>query len=64
MRYLKALLAMAVCAKFVADGVVLFRYRAGKWRFVTAGSSFRSGNGSCALSKTVPRTVIADFKLC
>jgi hypothetical protein len=48
----------------VADGVVLFHYRAGKWRFVTAGSSFRNGNGGCALSKTVPRAVIADFKLC
>jgi hypothetical protein len=54
----------AVCAKFVADGVVLFHYRAGKWRYVTAGSSFRNGNGTCALTRSVPRKVIADFKLC
>jgi hypothetical protein len=53
-----------ICAKFVADGVIVFHYRAGQWRFVTAGSSFRTGNGGCALNKTVPRKVIADFKLC
>lgn len=54
----------AVCAKFVADGVVLFRYRAGKWRYVSAGSDFRNGNGGCSLTGIVPRKVIADFKLC
>jgi hypothetical protein len=54
----------AGCAKFAADGVLLFHYRAGLWRFQAAGSSFRNGNGTCALSKTVPRKVIADFKLC
>ncbi len=53
-----------VCAKFAADGVILFHFRGGQWRFVAAGSSFRGSNGGCALSKTVPRKVIADFKLC
>ncbi|MGZ4167219.1 MAG: hypothetical protein ACXVR1_01220 [Solirubrobacteraceae bacterium] len=53
-----------MCAKFVADGVVLFHYRAGQWRYVSAGSDFRNGNGGCSLTGTVPRRVIADFKLC
>ncbi|MFZ1996051.1 MAG: hypothetical protein WAU75_18210 [Solirubrobacteraceae bacterium] len=54
----------ALCAKFAADGVILFHFRAGRWRFEAAGSSFRNANGGCALSHTMPRTVIADFKLC
>jgi hypothetical protein len=54
----------AGCAKFAADGVILFHFRAGQWRFEAAGSSFRDANGGCALSKTMPRKVIADFKLC
>ena len=33
-------------------------------RYVAAGRDFRSGNGGCSLSKSVPRKVIADFKLC
>jgi hypothetical protein len=54
----------ALCAKFAANGVLLFHLRAGQWRFEAAGSSFRNANGGCALNKTVPRKVIADFKLC
>ncbi len=53
-----------ICAKFAADGVILFHLHAGQWHFKGAGSSFRNGNGGCALTKTVPRKVIADFKLC
>jgi hypothetical protein len=53
-----------ICAKFIADGVVLFHHRAGRWRYVSAGSDFRNGNGGCSLSGRVPRTVIADFRLC
>lgn len=54
----------AGCAKFAADGVILFHFRAGRWRFQGAGSDFRNGNGGCSLSKKVPSKVIADFKLC
>jgi hypothetical protein len=54
----------ALCAKFAADGVILFHFRAGQWRFEAAGSSFRNANGGCALNRTMPRKVIADFKLC
>jgi hypothetical protein len=54
----------AICAKFAADGVILFEHRKGHWHFEAAGSSFRNGNGSCSLTKVVPRNVIADFKLC
>jgi hypothetical protein len=54
----------AGCAKFAANGVVLFHFRAGRWRFVTAGSSFINSNGSCGLTGKVPRKVIADFRLC
>ncbi|HEX3689099.1 MAG TPA: hypothetical protein VHV28_05355 [Solirubrobacteraceae bacterium] len=53
-----------ICAKFAANGVILFHFRAGQWRFEAAGSSFRNANGGCALSKTIPRKVITDFKLC
>jgi hypothetical protein len=53
-----------LCAKFAADGVILFQHRSGHWHFEAAGSSFRNGNGSCSLTKVVPRNVIADFKLC
>jgi hypothetical protein len=54
----------AVCAKFAADGKVIFHFRAGKWRWVTSGSDFRSGNGSCSLNTKMPRKVIADLDLC
>jgi hypothetical protein len=53
-----------ICAKFAADGVILFHFRAGQWRFKAAGSDFHNGSGGCALSKSVPHKVIADFKLC
>ena len=53
-----------ICAKFAADGVILFHFHAGQWHFKGAGSDFRNGNGSCALTKTVPHKVITDFKLC
>jgi hypothetical protein len=54
----------AVCAKFAADGKAIFHFRAGKWHWVTSGSDFRNGNGSCSLSGKMPRKVISDLALC
>jgi len=51
------------CAKFASNGEVIFHYRNGKWRFVTAGSSFVNSNGSCSV-RGVPKSVVKDFKLC
>jgi hypothetical protein len=54
----------AVCAKFAADGKVIFHFRAGKWRWIASGSDFRSSSGGCSLSKDVPPKVISDLDLC
>ncbi len=54
----------AGCARFAANGVILFHFRAGRWRFEGAGSDFRNGNGGCSLSGKVPRKVISDLALC
>jgi len=51
------------CAKFASNGEVIFHDRNGKWRFVTAGSSFENSNGTCG-ARGVPKAVMADFKLC
>jgi hypothetical protein len=54
----------AVCAKFAANGEVIFHLTRGRWRWVASGSDFRNGNGSCSLTKRVPSRVIADLRLC
>jgi len=54
----------AVCAKFASNGQVVFHHRAGKWRWIAAGSDFRNGNGSCSLDSKMPRKVIKDLGLC
>jgi hypothetical protein len=54
----------AVCAKFAADGKVVFHFRAGKWHWFASGSDFHSGSGGCSLSGKVPRKVISDLDLC
>ncbi|HTU94992.1 MAG TPA: hypothetical protein VMF14_04065 [Solirubrobacteraceae bacterium] len=54
----------AVCAKFAADGKVIFHFRAGKWRWVTSGSDFRNPNGGCSLNGKLPHKVISDLDLC
>jgi hypothetical protein len=54
----------AGCAKFAANGRAIFHFRAGRWRWVTSGSAFLNGNGSCSLSGKLPRKVIADLSLC
>lgn len=51
------------CAKYAANGITIFHYRAGRWRFVTAGSSFVNSNGKCGVAH-VPKAVIKDFHLC
>jgi hypothetical protein len=43
------------CADHAADGVAVFRRREGKWRFVTAGSSF-----DCPVPD-VPRKIAKDL---
>jgi hypothetical protein len=53
----------AGCAKYAANGISIFHYRAGRWRFVTAGSSFVNSDGTCGVPH-VPRAVIKDFRLC
>ncbi len=53
----------AACVKYASNGVVIFHDRNRTWRFVTAGSSFISGNGVCRVPG-VPRNVVRDFKLC
>jgi hypothetical protein len=54
----------AGCAKFAANGQAVFHFRAGKWRWIAAGSDFRNGNGSCSLSRKMPARVISDLGLC
>jgi hypothetical protein len=54
----------AICAKFASNGQVVFHFRAGKWRWISAGSDFRNGNGTCSLSKKMPSKVISDLGLC
>jgi hypothetical protein len=54
----------AVCAKFASNGQVVFHYRAGRWRWIAAGSDFRNGNGTCSLSSKMPGRVIKDLGLC
>ncbi|HTX08303.1 MAG TPA: hypothetical protein VME22_06805 [Solirubrobacteraceae bacterium] len=51
------------CEKYAANGVSIFRYRAGRWRGVTAGSSFVTSSGGCRVPH-VPKPVIEDFRLC
>jgi len=51
------------CAKYAANGITIFHYRVGRWRAVTAGSSFVNSNGTCGVPH-VPRAVIKDFRLC
>jgi hypothetical protein len=54
----------AGCARFASNGQVVFHFRAGRWRWVAAGSDFRNANGSCSLSTKMPRRVITDLGLC
>jgi hypothetical protein len=51
------------CAKFASNGEVIFHLTRGRWRFVTAGSSFVNSNGTCG-ARGVPTSVVKDFKLC
>jgi hypothetical protein len=50
------------CEKYAANGVVIFHFESGGWRFVTEGSDFSNGN-RCVIPH-VPKRVVADFKLC
>jgi len=52
------------CLKFAANGRTIFHFKAGKWRFVTAGSSFVDSNGGCSLNKKMPPKVVKDLGLC
>ena len=47
----------ASCADYAADGVAIFKHRRGKWRFVTAGSSF-----DCPVPD-VPRRIAKDLRI-
>jgi hypothetical protein len=51
------------CEKLASNGEVIFHHTRGKWRFVTAGSSFVNGNGTCGVPH-VPKPVVKDFGLC
>lgn len=53
----------AGCGRYAANGVTIFHYSSGHWRFVTAGSSFVTGTGSCGVLH-VPTPVVEDFGLC
>ena len=45
------------CAPHAADGIVVLRHKRGKWRFVTAGSSF-----DCPVPETPPE-VAEDLRI-
>lgn len=45
------------CARWAADGVVIFKRRRGHWRFVTSGSSF-----DCPVPG-IPRKVAKDLDI-
>jgi hypothetical protein len=47
----------ASCLEHAGDGVAVFKRRAGKWRFVTAGSSF-----DCPVPD-VPRRIAKDLRI-
>jgi hypothetical protein len=47
----------ASCQEHAGDGVAVFKRRGGKWRFVTAGSSF-----DCPVPD-VPRRIAKDLKI-
>jgi hypothetical protein len=47
----------ASCQEHAADGVAIFKRRGGKWRFVTAGSSF-----DCPVPD-VPRRIAKDLEI-
>ena len=47
----------ASCAEHAADGVAVFKRRAERWRFVTAGSSF-----DCPVPD-VPRRIARDLRI-
>jgi hypothetical protein len=52
------------CVKYGFNGVTIFHYRVGRWRYVTEGSDFSTSNGGCALKGKLPQGVINDFRLC
>jgi hypothetical protein len=54
----------AGCAKFASNGQAVFHFRAGKWRWIAAGSDFRNPSGGCSLSRKMPAKVISDLGLC
>jgi hypothetical protein len=48
------------CERFAADGVAILEKRpGGRWKFVTAGSSFDCG----PLYEQVPQTVVQDLRI-
>ena len=51
------------CARYAANGVTIFQYRAGRWHAVTAGSSFVTSGGGCRVPH-VAIPVVRDFRLC
>ncbi len=53
-----------ICAKFAADGKVIFHFKKGAWRWVGSGSDFRNGDGGCSLTGKMPKKVISDLDLC
>jgi hypothetical protein len=52
------------CLKYGFNGVTIFHYRAGRWRYVDEGSAFVEPSGRCSLTGKIPQSVIKDFKLC
>jgi hypothetical protein len=50
------------CARYAANGVIIFHLQSGRWHFVTEGSDFT--NGRRCVVPHVPKRVVADFKLC
>jgi hypothetical protein len=47
------------CLALAANGIAVFHYRSGRWRFLTAGSDF-----STCPPRGVPRNVTHDLRLC
>jgi hypothetical protein len=52
------------CLKYEADGVIIFHYRGGRWRYVSEGSDFLTATGRCVLTGKIPRAVLKDLRLC
>ena len=54
----------AVCAKFAANGQVIFHFRAGKWHSGARAATSATPTVAAAWTRKMPRKVITDLDLC